>query len=96
MMAILQAKVRPEIQGRVFTLLGSLLSLTIPIGLLVAGPMSDLFSLQVWYLSAGVACVALGISLFFVPSVVHIEEHQEVSIAEEVDVSGAGYSRQAT
>ncbi|KPK09417.1 MAG: hypothetical protein AMJ56_10765 [Anaerolineae bacterium SG8_19] len=31
MMAILQAKVRPEIQGRVFTLLGSLLSLTVPL-----------------------------------------------------------------
>jgi DHA3 family macrolide efflux protein-like MFS transporter len=96
MMAILQAKVRPEIQGRVFTLLGSLLSLTIPIGLLVAGPMSDLFSLQIWYLSAGVACVALGVALFFVPSVIRIEEHQEGAAAKELDVGGAEYSRQAT
>lgn len=96
MMAILQAKVRPEIQGRVFTLLGSLLSLTIPIGLIVAGPMSDLFSLQVWYLLAGVACVALGISLFFVPSVIHIEEHLEGAVAEQLDVGGAEYSKQVT
>jgi DHA3 family macrolide efflux protein-like MFS transporter len=96
MMAILQAKVRPEIQGRVFTLLGSLLSLTVPIGLLVAGPLSDLFTLQVWYLSAGLACVALGISLFFVPSVLHIEEYQEGATAEQLGVGGAEYSKQIT
>lgn len=96
MMAILQAKVRPEIQGRVFTLLGSLLSLTVPIGLLLAGPLSDLFTLQVWYLLAGVACVALGISMFFVPSVMYIEEHQEGAAAEQLDVGGAKYSKQIT
>jgi DHA3 family macrolide efflux protein-like MFS transporter len=91
MMAILQAKVEPEIQGRVFTLMGSLLSLTVPFGLLLAGPMSDLVNLQIWYLLAGLACVVLGIAMFFVPDVVNIEERQDGAGIETLDTAGAGY-----
>ena len=91
MMAILQAKVEPEIQGRVFTLMGSLLSLTVPFGLLLAGPLSDLVNLQVWYLLAGLACVVLGIAMFFIPDVVNIEERQDGAGVETLDTAGAGY-----
>jgi DHA3 family macrolide efflux protein-like MFS transporter len=75
-MAILQGTVAPEIQGRVFTLMGSLLGLTSPFSLAVAGPVSDWLGLQVWYLAAGVLCSVIGVTSFFVPALMNIEKNQ--------------------
>jgi DHA3 family macrolide efflux protein-like MFS transporter len=81
-MAILQGTVAPEIQGRVFTIVGSLLSMTSPLGLAVAGPVSDWLGLQVWFLAAGVLCFAAGLSGFFVPAIANIEaNHSEPATA---------------
>jgi DHA3 family macrolide efflux protein-like MFS transporter len=74
-MAILQSSVAPGIQGRVFMLMGSLLSLTSPLGLAFAGPVSDWLGLQVWYLTAGILCLATGLVGFFVPVIVGIEDN---------------------
>jgi len=74
-MAILQGTVAPEIQGRVFTMMGSLIWITSPFSLAVAGPVSDWLGLQVWYVVAGVLCGVTGVALFFVPAMVNIEEN---------------------
>jgi DHA3 family macrolide efflux protein-like MFS transporter len=74
-MAILQGTVVPEMQGRVFTLMGSLLWITSPFSLAVAGPVSDWFGLQVWYITAGVLCGVIGLAGFFIPALVNIEEN---------------------
>jgi len=74
-MAILQGRVAPEIQGRVFTMMVSLLWMTSPFSLAVAGPVSDWVGLRVWYVTAGVMCVATGLVGFFVPAIVNIEEN---------------------
>jgi DHA3 family macrolide efflux protein-like MFS transporter len=73
-MAILQAAVAPEKQGRVFTLLNSLLSLTTPLGLAIAGPVSDWLGLQIWYVAAGVLCGGVGVSFLFIPAILNLEE----------------------
>jgi len=80
-MAILQATVAPEIQGRVFTLIGSLLWITSPFSLAVAGPVSDGLGLQVWYVAAGVACAVIGLAAFFVPAIAHIDEYRREQVA---------------
>ncbi len=77
-MAIVQAKVAPEMQGRVFTLLISLLGVTSPISLAIAGPVSDWLGLQTWYVVAGALCIAAGLILSLVPAVVNIEEGDEL------------------
>lgn len=41
--AILQSVVAPDIQGRVFTVIGSMSMLMSPIGLAIAGPVADRF-----------------------------------------------------
>jgi DHA3 family macrolide efflux protein-like MFS transporter len=74
-MAILQGTVAPEVQGRVFTLMGSLLWITSPFSLAVAGPVSDWLGLQVWYITAGVLCGVTGLAGFFIPAIVNIEEN---------------------
>jgi DHA3 family macrolide efflux protein-like MFS transporter len=78
-MAILQGSVEPAMQGRVLTIIGSLLLLTSPLSLAVAGPVSDWLGLQVWYLAAGVLCAALSLSGFFIPALVNIEENHRGS-----------------
>ncbi len=81
-MAILQGTVAPEIQGRVFTMMGSLIWITSPFSLAVAGPVSDWLGLQVWYVTAGVMCVATGLAGFFVPAIVNIEENNNGASAK--------------
>jgi DHA3 family macrolide efflux protein-like MFS transporter len=74
-MAIMQGTVAPEIQGRVFTLMGSLIWITSPFSLAVAGPVSDWMGLQVWYVTAGLLCGVMGLLFFFVPAIVNIEQN---------------------
>ncbi len=74
LMAIMQSTVAPEMQGRVFSLMGSLLLLTSPLSLVVAGPISDWLGLRVWYIAAGILASVMGIAGLLVPAVAHIEE----------------------
>ena len=74
-MAILQSTVAPDVQGRVFTMMSSLLNLTGPISLAFAGPVSDWLGLQVWYLAAGVLCGISGLMGLFIPAIVNIERN---------------------
>ena len=72
--AVLQAVVAPEIQGRVFTLVVSLATAMTPLGLIIAGPISDAFSVNTWYVIGGVTTITLGALGFFLPAVVKIED----------------------
>ncbi len=74
--AVLQGTVAPEVQGRVFNLFGSLVTLTSPLGLAIAGPVTDAVGVQVWYVVAGVLCLGMALWGAAIPSVVHIEDHQ--------------------
>jgi DHA3 family macrolide efflux protein-like MFS transporter len=75
LMAILQSTVAPEIQGRVFTLFGSLTLLTSPLGLSLAGPISDWLGLQIWYLVAGALAMVLALLFLLSPTARNIEEN---------------------
>jgi DHA3 family macrolide efflux protein-like MFS transporter len=90
-MAILQGTVEPAMQGRVMTIMGSLLGLTAPLGLVFAGPVSDWLGLQVWYLVAGTLCIILGLGGRFVPAIANIEENHRTTTA-----IGESLSRPAT
>jgi DHA3 family macrolide efflux protein-like MFS transporter len=88
-LAIFQSTVAPDIQGRVFTLVGSLLSLTSPLGLVIAGPISDWLGLQIFYLAAGALCGVMGVVGFFVPAIVNIEENANATRKAESETAGA-------
>lgn len=72
--AILQATVAPEMQGRVFTLIGSLSGLMSPLSLAVAGPVADLTGVRPWFWLAGILCILMGVGSFFIPLVVNLED----------------------
>lgn len=52
--AYLQETVAPEKLGRVFSLFGSVMSGAMPIGLLLAGPISESIGIAKWFLVSGV------------------------------------------
>lgn len=55
--AYIQSTVPPASLGRVFALLGSLLSLAIPLGLFVAGPLAEIVGIATWFFISGVLIV---------------------------------------
>ena len=72
--AIMQTAVPAEKQGRVFGLLGSLFALSTPIGLAVAGPISDIIGVSAWFVIGGCVFVVGGIASFFVRPMLQIED----------------------
>jgi DHA3 family macrolide efflux protein-like MFS transporter len=94
-LAILQATVEPEMQGRVFTLVTSLSSAMMPLSLAVAGPVADLIGVRQWYAIGGAIFALLGVVSFFVPAIVNIEKNGHSSEEERpspatVEISFAG------
>jgi DHA3 family macrolide efflux protein-like MFS transporter len=73
-LATLQSSVKPEMQGRVFTLIVSLATATTPIGLIIAGPLADRFGVQTWYVFGGLGCFALGIFAFLRRSIRELDQ----------------------
>jgi len=76
-MAALQASTPPDLQGRLFSLVGSVESATMPLGLIIAGPLSDRFGANIWFLVAGFTAIALGSSAFFIRAIFHLEQQGE-------------------
>jgi DHA3 family macrolide efflux protein-like MFS transporter len=74
---IMQARVAPEMQGRVFTLLNSLSSAMSPLGMLVAAPVAEQFGIRAWFLLGGISCILLAIIGLLIPAVVHIEDNHK-------------------
>lgn len=85
--ATLQAVVRPEIQGRVFTLVMSLVAGMTPLGLALAGPVADILGERIWFIVGGIAFTLVGISAFFIPDVIRIEQGAtEVSTSSPTEI----------
>jgi len=74
LLAAVQAQVAPDMQGRVFSLISSLAAATSPIGLLIAGPVSDWVGPQAWFFAGGIVTLLTGIAAFFIPAVMRFED----------------------
>ena len=72
-LAIYQACVPPEMQGRFFALNDSLLRVMVPLGLSIGGPLSDNLGVRTWIVLAGVACVVIALVRVLTPSILYIE-----------------------
>ncbi len=81
LLAIVQAVVAPEMQGRVFSLIGSVATALSPVGLLIAGPVSDAVGVQVWYVVGGLGCLGLGALAFVLRDIRHLEDHRAEALA---------------
>jgi len=74
--AILQSIVPPEMQGRVFTVLMSVSMAMAPIGLALAGPLTDRFGVQLWYVLGALICGLMVVWIMLSPALLRLEEER--------------------
>jgi DHA3 family macrolide efflux protein-like MFS transporter len=74
--AIMQARVPPEMQGRVFTLIGSACAAMMPISMLVAAPIAEWLGVRAWFLLGGGATILMGSAAFMNKKIIHIEDEE--------------------
>lgn len=75
--ALMQSIVRPDMQGRVMSLLNSGATAISPLGLLIAGPFSDWLGIRVWFWAGGIICVMIAAAAFFRPVIMNVENYKE-------------------
>jgi hypothetical protein len=71
---ILQTIIQPEKQDRVLSIVLSGNAASAFFGLLIAGSVVDSINLPVWFLLAGIVYAGVGISGFFIGSVLNMEQ----------------------
>jgi len=86
--AVLQATVSPEIQGRIFTLYGSLAGLSAPVGLVLAVPIAEGLGIRMTYWCAGLLCSLFAVGAWFVPALLSIEQRPDSGPEEIETVNG--------
>lgn len=71
---LLQSKIEPSILGRVISISNSMMLLATPIGLLVAGPVTQVIGIDKWFLISGVLTMTIGFVCKFNRDVSKIEK----------------------
>lgn len=75
--AVLQSAVDPSMQGRVFTLVQSLAGAMSPLGLIIAGPLSEYLNIQIWYIVGGIVTLSFGVGGLFSKTLMSLEDRPE-------------------
>jgi MFS transporter, DHA3 family, macrolide efflux protein len=83
--ALMQANIRPDMQGRVMALVNSVATAMTPLGLLIAGPFSDAFGIRTWYWVAGLITILMGLGGFLSPVVMNVENNRNGTLPESAD-----------
>ncbi len=74
LMAVMQGAVAPEVQGRVFTVVGSLSAGMLPVSMALAGPFADAVGARTLFLVGGGMQILLGVAGFFIPAIMRLED----------------------
>jgi DHA3 family macrolide efflux protein-like MFS transporter len=77
--ATLQAAVAPEMQGRVLSLVSSGMAAIAPVGLAIAGPVTDAAGPTIWYIVGGVLCILMGAVGLHLPVLLDIEDNRRAA-----------------
>mgnify|MGYP001045683127 CR=1 FL=1 len=59
--ALFQERIKPEYLGRVFSLTGSIMTLSMPVGLIISGFFADRVGLNHWFLISGILIIGIAI-----------------------------------
>ncbi|TVX93455.1 MFS transporter [Paenibacillus agilis] len=68
-MALIQEKIEPEYLGRVFGLLGSIMSFAMPFGLILSGIFADQIGIATWFALSGVGVLGIAVLCVLIPSI---------------------------
>jgi DHA3 family macrolide efflux protein-like MFS transporter len=79
-MAVIQSTVEPDMQARILSLIWSIGSGMVPLGLMVAGPVADRVSIQAWFYLGGALCIFMSLVGLCIPAVMNIEFKGQIAI----------------
>lgn len=88
--ALFQTLIEPNMQGRVLSLVSSVAQAMMPLGLIIAGPVTDATSYQTWFWIAGILNLVIGVGSFFIPAIINIEsnhKHTQTEKATNTDIA---------
>jgi DHA3 family macrolide efflux protein-like MFS transporter len=72
--AVIQSRVAPEMQGRVLAFTLSAVSMAVPLGLALAGPLADRLGPECWFAAAGITCLGMAAAAAASPAVRRLED----------------------
>jgi len=78
---LLQTMIAPAAQGRVFSLVTSIMLIAAPVGLLLAGPGAERMGVPAWYVLSGVLIVGVGAGCLGVKMIRQLETTDEETAA---------------
>jgi DHA3 family macrolide efflux protein-like MFS transporter len=73
--ALMQTHVPPEMQGRVFTMTGSLCTAMMPLSMIVAAPVANALGVGAWFLIGGSITILMGVVGLATPVIFRLEDH---------------------
>jgi DHA3 family macrolide efflux protein-like MFS transporter len=76
LIALFQSVIDKDMQGRVFSLIGSINGIAQSLGLAIAGPVADAMGTRFLLYIAGAAVIAIGITCIFIPSIMNLENYK--------------------
>lgn len=71
--ALVQEKIQPQYLGRVFSLLGSVQGLAMPLGLILSGMFADGIGVSRWFLVSGMLLLSVAMLAFMLPAMRKLE-----------------------
>ena len=81
--ALFQEQLPPEYLGRVFSLLGSVMSFAMPLGLLCSGIFAELIGVEKWFLLCGIGIIAVAVLVFVLPVLRNVDCQSQNSFARK-------------
>ncbi len=88
LLAFLQSRVTPDMQGRVFSLVQSGCGAMMPLGTLVAAPVANWLGIPAWFIVAGLVTATMGLVGFVLPVIANIERDMQPVPASEAIPGG--------
>lgn len=79
-LAIIQSNVEPAMQARVLSLLSSIGSAMVPLGLIIAGPIADTIGIHAWFFLGGALCIVMAVAGLCTPAVMNIEGQRSQTV----------------
>ena len=61
-------------QGRIFALLTSAISVMAPLGLAIGGPLADAFGVRLLFVLAGGGCLLLALIWILTPAILYLQD----------------------
>ena len=78
--ALFQEKISPEYLGRVFALLGSVVSVAMPLGLVLSALFADTLGVNRWFLISGILIMGIAVLPALIPGLRNLDRQEDKTV----------------